>query len=146
MRLNVRIRDVMTSNPIFSMPDASVQDVARLMVETNCGEIPICRDGKVVGIITDRDLACRITASGRDPAQTKARDIMTMLPVTVFAEDSLRTAIEMMEQEAIRRVPVVDGDGTLVGIVSQVDVASRASRRKAGQLLAATRPLPLARI
>ncbi len=146
MRLNPRIRDVMTSNPIFSTPESTVQDVARLMVEANCGEVPICKDGKVVGILTDRDLACRITASGRDPSQTKANEIMTMLPITVFADDPLRSAIDVMEQEAIRRVPVVDADGVLVGIVSQVDVASRASRRKAGQLLATTRPLPLAKI
>lgn len=146
MRLTTRIRDVMTPNPIFATPDASVESVARLMADSNCGEIPICQGGKVVGILTDRDLACRAIAGGRNPAQTKAKDIMTMLPVTVFANDPLQNAIEVMEQESIRRVPVVDANGTMVGIISQVDVAARASRRKAGRLLATARPLPLAKI
>ena len=83
MRFRTRVRDIMTPNPIFSAPDASIQAVARLMSETNCGEIPICRDGKVVGIVTDRDVTCRTVARGLDPSLTRAGDVMTLLPVTV---------------------------------------------------------------
>jgi CBS domain-containing protein len=136
----------MTPNPIFSTPDATVESVARLMANTNCGEIPICKDGKVVGIVTDRDVTCRTVARGVNPSLAKANDIMTLLPVTIYADDPLRKAIEVMEQEAVRRLPVVDANGVMVGILSQVDVAVRASQRKAGHLLAAVRPLPLAKL
>lgn len=146
MRLNARVRDVMTPNPICSPPEASVIAVARQMSNMNCGEIPICRDGKVVGIVTDRDVTCRTIARGLDPAQTKAGDIMTLLPVTVYADDPLRRAIALMEQESIRRVPVVDANGEMVGILSQVDVATRASQRKAGHMLATVHPQPLAKV
>lgn len=146
MRLNAKVREVMTPNPIFSPPDASVLAIARQMADANCGEIPICKDGKVVGIVTDRDITTRTIARGLDPRLTKANDIMTLLPVTVFADDPLRTAIDVMEEEGIRRVPVVDKNGTIIGIVSQVDVAMRASQRKAGHMLSRVRPLPLAKI
>jgi CBS domain-containing protein len=145
MRFDARVRDIMTPNPIFSPPDASIQSVARLMSETNCGEIPICKDGKVVGIVTDRDVTCRTVARGLDPSLTRASDVMTLLPVTVYENDPVRKAIEVMEQEAVRRVPVVDANGVMVGILSQVDIAVRASERKAGRLLVSTRPLPPAR-
>jgi CBS domain-containing protein len=146
MRLTAKVRDVMTANPICSTPEASVESVARLMSDTNCGEIPICRDGKVVGIVTDRDVTCRTIARGLNPSHTKAGDIMTLLPVTVFDDDPLRKAIDVMDEESVRRVPVVDASGQIVGILSQVDVAMRASQRKAGHLLAKERPLPLARV
>lgn len=146
MRMNVKVREVMTPNPIFALPEATVEAVARLMADTNCGEIPICKDGRVVGIVTDRDITCRTVARGVDPKRTRAGDIMTRLPVTIFADDPLRKAIEVMEQEVIRRLPVVDGDGVLIGILSQVDVAMRASQRKAGHMLAKLHPLPLAKI
>ena len=146
MRLNARVRDVMTSNPISSTPEASVEAVARLMSDTNCGEIPICKSGKIVGIVTDRDVTCRTVARGLNPAQTKAGDIMTLLPVTVFDDDPLRNAIQVMELEGVRRVPVVDANGLMVGILSQVDVAVRASHRKAGHMLAQLPPMPLAKV
>ena len=146
MRLNARVRDVMTPNPISSTPEASVEALARLMSDTNCGEIPICKGGKVVGIVTDRDVTCRTVARGLNPAETKAGDIMTLLPVTVFDDDLLRKAIDVMEVEGVRRVPVVDANGLMVGILSQVDVALRASQRKAGHMLSRLRPMSLAKV
>ncbi|HUJ13246.1 MAG TPA: CBS domain-containing protein [Thermoanaerobaculia bacterium] len=136
----------MTATPVYAVPGATVESIARLMSETNCGEIPICKDGRLVGVVTDRDVVCRTIARGLDPSSTKASDVMTLLPVTVFDSDALREAIRVMEEESIRRVPVVDSSGALVGILSQVDVAMRASQRKAGHMLAKARPLPLAKI
>ncbi len=86
MRLNAKGPDVITPNAIYSAPDATVESVARLMADTNCDVIPICKDGKVVGIITDRDVTCRTIARGLNPAQTRAGDIMTTLPARVFAD------------------------------------------------------------
>ena len=136
----------MTPNPIFSTPETSVEGVARIMADASCGELPICKDGKVVGIITDRDITCRVVAAGRNPGDTKVKEIMTLLPVTIFADEPLRVAIDVMEKESIRRLPVVDANGEIVGIVSQVDIAARASERKAGHLLAMPRPLPLSNV
>ncbi len=86
MRLNEKVRDVATPNPIYAAPDATVESVARLMADTNCDVIPICKDGKVVGIITDHDVTYRTIARGLNPAQTKAGDIMTLLPAKVWAD------------------------------------------------------------
>lgn len=140
----MRVRDVMTKNPVCAGPTTTVVALARLMAESNCGEIPICKDGRLVGVVTDRDVTCRTVARLLDPEQTKAADIMTLLPVSLFEDDSLANAIAVMEQESIRRAPVLNATGTLVGILSQVDVAMRASYRKAGKMLAKPRPLPLA--
>lgn len=142
----MRVRDVMTKNPICAVPATTVGAIARIMADANCGEIPICKDGRLVGIVTDRDVTCRAVARRLDPEQTKAADIMTLLPVSVFDEDRLTEAIAIMEQESIRRAPVIDANGALVGILSQVDVAMRASYRKAGKMLAKPRPLPLAKV
>lgn len=142
----MKVRDVMTKNPICAGPTTSVGALARLMSDANCGEVPICKDGRLVGVVTDRDVTCRIVARRLDAEATRAADIMTLLPVSVSADDSLSTAIDIMEQESIRRAPVVDATGTLVGILSQVDVAMRASYRKAGKMLAKPRPLPLAKL
>lgn len=146
LNLNPKVRDIMTANPIFSLPDASVESVACLMADSSCGEIPICKDGRVVGIVTDRDVTCRVVAAGRSAADTKVREIMTLLPVTIFADEPLHVAIDVMEKESVRRLPVVDANGGLVGIVSQVDIAQRASERKAGRLLAIPRPQSLSNL
>src|SRR5579884_2660893 len=135
----MRVRDVMTKNPICAGPTTTVGAIARIMADANCGEIPICKDGRLVGIVTDRDVTCRTVARRLNPEETKAADIMTLLPVSVFEDDALSNAIAIMEQESIRRAPVVDTSGTLVGILSQVDVAMRASYRKAGKMLAKPR-------
>lgn len=140
MKTRASVLEVMTRDPIFSVPDATVESIAKMMVEMKCGEIPICEEGQVVGVITDRDLACRVVALNRDASRTLARDVMTRLPVTVQERSSLTDAMILMRTEKLRRLPVVDRNGTLVGILSQVDVASRASAKRAGQLLAASEP------
>lgn len=138
MKMRASVLEVMTRDPVFSVPDASVESIARMMVETNCGEIPICEDGQVIGIITDRDLACRVVAMNRDASRTLASDVMTRLPVTIQERSSLSDALILMRTEKLRRLPVVDRNGTLVGILSQIDIATRASAKRAGQLLAAS--------
>lgn len=139
MKMRATVLEVMTRDPVFAAPDATVQDVARMMVDANCGEVPICDDGQVVGVITDRDLSCRVVAAGADPRRTLARDVMTRLPVTIQERASLTDAFILMRTEKLRRLPVVDRAGRLVGILSQVDIATKTSPKRAGQLMGSSR-------
>jgi len=127
----MQVREVMTETPVSCPPDAPLADVARMMAEHDCGEIPVV-DGhgrRPVGVITDRDITLRAVAKGRNPAELTARDCMTSPVFTVKPDDSIEDCCQLMESHQVRRVPVVDKDGSLCGIVSQADVALRANGR-----------------
>jgi len=120
----------MTACPACCTPSTSLTDVARLMVENDCGEIPVVEDmgsRKLAGVITDRDIATRIVAAGRNSAEAAALDCMTSPAVSVQADTSLQACCELMETHQIRRVPVVDDAGGVVGIVSLADVVRSAN-------------------
>ena len=124
------VATVMTSAPACCTPSTSLTDVARLMVENDCGEIPVVEDlesRKLAGVITDRDIATRIVATGRNSAEARALDAMTSPAVSVHSDTSLQECCEMMETHQIRRVPVVDEAGAVVGIVSLADVVRSAN-------------------
>ncbi|MBI3549705.1 MAG: CBS domain-containing protein [Elusimicrobia bacterium] len=132
------VKDVMTENPACCTADTDVQAVARMMCDHDCGEIPVV-DGKSsmrpIGVITDRDIACRVVARGVDAKQAKARDCMTNDCVTVTRETGIEECCRLLEENQIRRVPVVDEDGRCVGIVSQADIALKTTPRKAGEVV-----------
>ena len=136
MKFRQRVSDVMTRDPVFSTPDATVTSIAQLMADANCGEVPICEEGKVLGILTDRDIACRTVARGKDPGKTLAREVMTILPILVEETALVADAVKVMKTERVRRLPVVDRRGAIVGVISQVDIAAHSSKRQAGELLA----------
>jgi CBS domain-containing protein len=120
------INSVMTPNPACCTADTPLREVAQMMVRNDCGEIPVVeslQSGKPVGVVTDRDIAVRVVAEGRDLNSACAADAMTS-PVTTVAENaSLADACDAMEQNQIRRVVVVDDSGKVCGIVSQADIA-----------------------
>jgi CBS domain-containing protein len=119
----------MTENPACCTPNSALSDVARMMIEHDCGEIPVVEDlqtRKLVGVITDRDITTRIVATGRNSAEASARDCMTTPCVTVSPETSLDACCLAMESNKIRRVPVVDGQGGVIGIISLADVVRNA--------------------
>lgn len=121
---------VMTENPACCTPNSSLTEVARLMVDHDCGEIPVVEDmitRKLAGVITDRDIATRIVAAGKNSADAKASDCMTTPCVSVAADASLESCCEVMESNKIRRVPVVDDKGGVIGIVSLADIVRSAS-------------------
>lgn len=123
------VRTVMTESPACCTPNTSLTDVARLMVDNDCGEIPVIEDTasrKLAGVITDRDIATRIVAKGKNSAEACACDCMTTDCVTVTPDTSLEECCEVMENRKIRRVPVVDASGGVVGIVSLADVVRSA--------------------
>jgi CBS domain-containing protein len=118
------IRSVMTANPACCTRDTSLQQVARMMMDNDCGQIPVVDDaGKPVGVITDRDIAVRAVAGGEDPARATAGDYMSSPVMTIKPDASLADCAQLMEEKQIRRVVVVDDAGSIHGIVSQADVA-----------------------
>ena len=119
------VQDVMTRNPTTCQPAAPVVEAAQLMEREGVGSIPVCENGQLAGIVTDRDIALRVVASGRDPKSTAIRDVMTRDPKCVNAEEPIDRALEIMEASQVRRVPVIDGTGRLVGIIAQADIATR---------------------
>lgn len=123
------IASVMTANPACCTPGTSLTEVARMMVDNDCGEIPVVEDmvaRKLAGVITDRDIAVRIVAQGRNSAEACATDCMTSPCVSVTADTSLEECCDVMEVNKIRRVPVLDDKGGVVGIVSLADVVRTA--------------------
>jgi CBS domain-containing protein len=136
-------RDLMTSDPTFCDQDVTVEEAARQMADQNIGALPVCSaEGRLTGVVTDRDLAVRIVAEGRDPATTKVSDLLSGSEVvTIGADDSAEEAIRTMKQHAVRRLPVIDGT-QLVGMVSQADIAREMPDAKIGDLVDAISSAP----
>lgn len=120
--------EVMTKNPVSATPTDTVVNVAQLMKERDIGPVPIVEDKlskKLIGIVTDRDLAMKVVADGLDPNTTLARDVMTSEVVTCREDDEIDSALEAMSRNQLRRILVVDAKDALVGIIAQADVATR---------------------
>lgn len=134
----MRASEAMTRYPHCCTPETSLEHVARMMIEHDCGAIPVVSDLSTrfpVGIITDRDIVTRVVAVGISPALLAVRDCMTAPAITVAEDTSLSTVIDLLEDRQIRRVIVTDGDGRVSGIIAAADVVTHTSRRKAGELL-----------
>jgi CBS domain-containing protein len=129
------IRDVMTSNPRTVDSSASVVDAARLMRDEDVGVTPIVDGDRLAGTITDRDIAIRVVAEGRDPQATTVREVASTDLVTIQPEQELEEAVRLMSQHQVRRLPVVEQDGRLVGVVAQGDVAQAADDSQTGQMV-----------
>ena len=131
-------KDLMTPDPACCTRDTPIGDVARLMVQRDCGEIPIVDTNdrkRVVGVVTDRDIVCRAVAADKNPLDLKAEAVMTSPAVTVPDTSDAEHVQRVMENHQIRRVPVVNQHGELCGIISQADVARQRSSREAGELV-----------
>lgn len=132
----MNISEIMTSEPACCKKDASLRDAARLMVENDCGEIPVVDDdGGLVGVVTDRDVCCRAVADGKS-ADTRVEEIMTRSVITVTPDIELEDCLATMEQNQIRRVPVIDDDGKCCGMVSQADIARTGGDSRTAELVA----------
>ncbi len=120
----MNVQSVMTSNPACCTTSTPLRDVAQMMVQRDCGQIPVVDDaGAPVGVITDRDITVRMVASGRDTMAGCAADAMSSPAQTVRVDSPLKDAVCLMEASKIRRIPVVDADGKLAGMVSLADLA-----------------------
>jgi CBS domain-containing protein len=129
------IRDLMTSNPTTIEPNKTVVDAAKLMRDEDAGLIPVVEGQKLIATITDRDIALRVVAEGKDAGSTNVRDVASTRLVTVDPDQSLDEALRLMARNQVRRLPVVEEDGKLVGIVAQADVARHTSDEKTGEVV-----------
>ena len=120
---NTTVASVMTRDVTVTRPDSSVQEVARVMRQLDVGSVPVCTGRKLVGMLTDRDIAIRLVADGRDAAATLASEIMTPGVIYVYDDQSVQEAADTMSAHQIRRLPIVNRDKELVGIVALGDLA-----------------------
>jgi len=129
------VREFMTTDAKCIRETQSLADAARMMMDLDCGSLPICGDdGKLKGMITDRDIVLKCVAAGRDPREMMARELAAGRPHWIEADANVDAAIELMEREQIRRLPVI-ADHKLVGIISQGDIARNYSEQRVGELV-----------
>jgi CBS domain-containing protein len=129
------IRDVMTSNPCTIDADKSVAYAAKMMRDEDVGLAPIVEGDKLIGMLTDRDIAIRVVADGKDPDQVKVREVASKQVVTIDPQQDLDEALRIMAKHQVRRLPVVEEDGKLVGVVAQADVAREGDDTQTGKLV-----------
>lgn len=129
------VRDAMTSNPRSIEPSTMVADAANLMKAEDVGSLPIVEGDQLVGMVTDRDIVIRVVAEGKDPQSTTVGEIASRDLVTVDPEQDLDEALRLMAQHQVRRLPVAEEDGRLVGILAQADVARQGKDAQTGQVV-----------
>ena len=134
----MNVKEVMTADPACCTADTPLPEVAKMMKECDCGCIPVVDDmtnKKPVGMITDRDITIRTVAEGRNPMDMKASDAMTANVMTVTPETSLEECCNLMEEHQIRRVAVVDKNGSCCGMIAQADIAVNADSSKTAEVV-----------
>ena len=134
----MKVQDVMTPNPACCTADTSLREVAEMFVDHDCGAIPVVESRESmtpIGIVTDRDIACRAIAKGLNALELTARDCMSSPDVTVREDAALDDCIEAMQQNRVRRLVVVDEFGRCCGIVSQADIALHGPKKKTAEVV-----------
>lgn len=129
------VQDLMTSNPKTIESGSSVVEAARIMRDEDVGIVPIVDGGRLVGTITDRDIAVKVVADGKDVQSTTVGPVASRDLVTVDPQQDLDEALRLMAQHQVRRLPVVEEDGRLVGILAQADVAREATPEQTGRVV-----------
>jgi CBS domain-containing protein len=129
------VKEVMTSDPCAIDADKPVSHAAKMMKEEDVGLAPIVEGDRLVGTLTDRDIVTRVVAEGKDPQTVSVREVASTNLVTVDPEQDLGEALRLMAGSQIRRLPVIEPDGRLVGVVAQADVARQADDKQTGELV-----------
>jgi CBS domain-containing protein len=129
------VRDAMTENPRTLTPDSTIVEAARAMRDEDAGIMPVVDNDRLAGVITDRDIAVRVVAEGRDPEQVKVTEAASRDLVTLDPQQDLDEALRLMARHQVRRLPVVEEDGRLVGVVAQADVAKEADETRTGEVV-----------
>lgn len=131
-----QVRELMTESPRTVPPDASAVDAAKVMQNEDAGVVPIVEgDGRLIGVVTDRDIALRVVAEGREPDSTKVAEIASQNLATVDPQQDIDEALRLMAEHQVRRLPVVEEDGRLVGILAQADVARHLDASRTGEVV-----------
>ena len=123
----MNVSEIMTTNVATAEPDTTLEEVATMMKDENVGAIPVVDDEELLGIITDRDIVVRCIAEGKDPSEVEVEEILSEELETISPDDDVRRAAEIMQRKQIRRLPVCDEDGKLVGMLSIGDIAVKQS-------------------
>ena len=129
------VRELMTQNPATIEAGQPVVEAARIMREQDTGVVPIMEGDRLAGTVTDRDITIRVVAEGRDPQSTTIGEIASRELVTIDPQQDLDEALRLMAQHQVRRLPVVEEDGRLVGMLAQADVARTQSPEKTGEMV-----------
>jgi CBS domain-containing protein len=140
---NMKVQDIMTIDPACCMPDTNLKDVAKMMLECDCGEIPVVDnefDLRPLGVVTDRDIVCRTVAQGINPLEVTAKECMTQPCIMITPESSIEDCCHKLEEYQIRRIPVVDDEGACCGMISQADIAIHLREKAAEVLEEVSRP------
>jgi CBS domain-containing protein len=135
----MKIREAMSPNPVCCLPTDSAQRVARTMCDHNVGSIPVVLDQdsrKLVGVITDRDLCCSVIGNGLDPKSVTIEKFMTLNPVTCREGESIENCERLMQEHQIRRMPIVDAEDHVIGIVAQADLALKDNPERVSKTVA----------
>jgi CBS domain-containing protein len=133
--MGTKVHEVMTDRPRCVTPETPVTEAAQLMESDDIGSLPILDGEQLAGMVTDRDIVIRAIAKGKDPRGMPVREVASRELVTVRAEDELSDALRLMAREQVRRLPVVDDDNRLVGILAQADVAAEAKEKAVGEMV-----------
>ena len=133
--MGTKVREVMTDRPRCVTLDTPISEAASLMESENIGSLPVLEGEELAGMITDRDIVVRAVAKGKDPRGMPVREVASRELVTVYAEQDLSDALTKMASEQVRRLPVVDEDNRLVGILAQADVALEAKEKTVGEMV-----------
>ncbi|HUQ42233.1 MAG TPA: CBS domain-containing protein [Candidatus Limnocylindrales bacterium] len=131
----MKVKDLMTSDPATLGPDDVCAQAATLMREEDCGSIPVVRDSKLIGIVTDRDIVVRAIAAGKDAKTTKISEIMSADPITIAPDSDTEDAAKLMAEHQVRRLPVVDKGGRLLGLIVTAQLARREKENDMGKTI-----------
>ncbi len=134
----MKVHEIMTSNPACCTPETPLQQVAEMMIECDCGQIPVVEDQRSrrpVGVVTDRDIVCRTVARGQNPMNMSARDVMSSPVVTASPDMRIEDCCRILEDKQVRRAPVADDQGQCCGIVSLADIAQSAPEKLTGEVV-----------
>ncbi len=133
--MGTKVEEVMTSRPRAVSPETPVAEAAQLMESEDVGALPILEGEQLAGMVTDRDIVVRAIAKGKDPRGMPVREVSSRDVVSVRADEDLSEALRLMASHQIRRLPVVDDDNRLVGVLSQADVAMEAKEKQVGEMV-----------
>lgn len=134
----MKVKEIMTENPACCLTTTSLRETATMMQDHDCGCIPVVEDmdsKKPIGMITDRDITIRTVAHGKNPLEMTAGEVMTPQVVTVAPDASVEECCNIMENNQIRRVAVIDNNGSCCGMVAQADIALDASHNKTAEVV-----------
>jgi CBS domain-containing protein len=135
IEMATKVSEVMTGRPFCVSPDTPISEAAEVMEREDIGAIPVLEGDQLTGMITDRDIVIRAVAKGKDPRGMPVREVLTRDLVTVRPDENLSEAMKLMASYQVRRLPVVDDDNRLVGVVAQADVALEAKEKASGEMV-----------